>query len=424
MVTARIRHLANIKGDRGATGSRGLQGAPGTFAGASAESVPASEEASVQMSGGPEARYAHFKIPQGLPGLNAVPTDEAIEVLIKNRETLTHGSLTGRFPDKGASVDGMPAFDRLSFEGQIAFADPGDGIGYPCVVSNRDGWIPSGVNYYGFYSTDHAATGSPGIMMVTFDQHGDPWVNPIAILNRGSQLETPWMIKDRARGRLLMYASGSNMNEDPGEHQESNQVTVCWSTTPARFSADPTDWDYQGISHDRRTAQDVFLSQYGDSGHGGYQKPAILGGGFVSTGLTGGVGGLGFRDVYFSTEGTRFFRGYLPMKYFPDANYSLDGKGMVIDHFFEWNGQTWGAIRARYRASGTSQTTGTLLMVARMRDDLATFAGRPQTIFIPPESGNGNNGDIRGFCLVVEDSTFHLYYGSDIVSVNYARVGA
>ncbi len=58
-------------------GAKGDQGVPGTLSSASAESVPAGENAEVIMSGTTEVKHAHFKIPRGLPGLNAVENDAA-----------------------------------------------------------------------------------------------------------------------------------------------------------------------------------------------------------------------------------------------------------------------------------------------------------------------------------------------------------
>ncbi|UOQ58089.1 hypothetical protein MUN78_04385 [Leucobacter allii] len=59
-------------------GERGPQGPPGVASSASAESVPAEEQAAVIMSQEGELVHVHFKVPRGAPGVNAIPTAEAI----------------------------------------------------------------------------------------------------------------------------------------------------------------------------------------------------------------------------------------------------------------------------------------------------------------------------------------------------------
>lgn len=417
MVSVKLRHISNIKGDKGETGSRGLQGAPGTFAGATAETLPSTSEATVSVSGPATARVAHFGIPRGLDGVNAVENDQAVSGYVRNPGTLTNGALTARFPDKGGSLAGMPQFGDLSRQGTVATPASGmENIGYLCVVDNRDGFIPGWPNYIGLFSTDHASQGSPGIMMSLFDSHGDAWVNPIPIVNRGSQLETPWMLFDRARGRVLLYASGPGM-AGTGETQVASQVTACWSTTRHRLSADPTDWTYEGISHDWESSQGGLLTSASHGPmHTGYATAAVIGGSFVSTALAVGGAPGGYRDVWISTDGTKYFRQFTPMGTSPEVTTN-PGESMSVRQLFEWNGQVWGLCHLQPSASGTTQASNGKIAIARVRDDLSSLAGRPQVIFIEP-----NNRAVRACCLLVENSELHLYYSTNTTSIDYAKV--
>lgn len=76
---------------------KGPQGNTGTLAFATAESVPANANAEVEMVGPEENRGAHFKMPRGLPGVNAVPADEAFATYAGASDTLTGKALLGRF---------------------------------------------------------------------------------------------------------------------------------------------------------------------------------------------------------------------------------------------------------------------------------------------------------------------------------------
>ncbi len=81
----------NMRGDKGDKGD------PGSIASASAESVAASESAAVIMTGTEAVKHAHFKVPRGLPGLNAVPTDEGVGAYVAALETATRTALNASF---------------------------------------------------------------------------------------------------------------------------------------------------------------------------------------------------------------------------------------------------------------------------------------------------------------------------------------
>ena len=97
--------LPGAPGDKGDTGLRGLAGPigpAGTIASADAESVPASENAAVIMSGSSEVKHAHFKIPRGLPGVNAVANDTATATYVATPDSETRGALDAEYARKGS----------------------------------------------------------------------------------------------------------------------------------------------------------------------------------------------------------------------------------------------------------------------------------------------------------------------------------
>ncbi|WP_188711347.1 hypothetical protein [Microbacterium faecale] len=100
-MSVRFIPLANINGKDGA---QGPQGPAGTFTSASGHTLPAGSQATVETSGSPTAKHLEIGVPRGLPGLNAVPTDEAMAVLVGAMDTLTGNALENRFVPKNSLV--------------------------------------------------------------------------------------------------------------------------------------------------------------------------------------------------------------------------------------------------------------------------------------------------------------------------------
>lgn len=81
--------LANLKGPKGDKGDTG------TFAAATAESVPDNASAEAIIGGSPSAATVHFKIPRGLrglPGLNAVENDAAFAAYLEDADSETRSA--------------------------------------------------------------------------------------------------------------------------------------------------------------------------------------------------------------------------------------------------------------------------------------------------------------------------------------------
>lgn len=78
-------------------GAKGDKGLTGSLAFATAETVPADQPASVEMVGPESNRGAHFEIPRGLPGVNAVANDEATATYIAAPDSDTAAALGARY---------------------------------------------------------------------------------------------------------------------------------------------------------------------------------------------------------------------------------------------------------------------------------------------------------------------------------------
>lgn len=70
-----------------------LRGPAARITSVSAESVPAGEQAEVEMTGPDQNRGFTFKVPRGLPGTNGVETDEAVATYVTATDTETHAAL-------------------------------------------------------------------------------------------------------------------------------------------------------------------------------------------------------------------------------------------------------------------------------------------------------------------------------------------
>lgn len=94
-------------------GDKGDQGVPGTLSSASAESVPAGAPAEVIMSGTTEVKHAHFKVPRGLSGTNAVENDAAFAEYVAAVDSDTRAALNANFASI-ESVAGRTAADGVT----------------------------------------------------------------------------------------------------------------------------------------------------------------------------------------------------------------------------------------------------------------------------------------------------------------------
>lgn len=94
---AYAQFLANLRGPAGE------QGRPGTFDSATAESVPADQSAEAIISGA-EGEVVHFKIPRGLPGVNAVDNDTAVAGYVAATDSDTRVALAQAVDEDAATA--------------------------------------------------------------------------------------------------------------------------------------------------------------------------------------------------------------------------------------------------------------------------------------------------------------------------------
>lgn len=145
-------------------GDKGDQGVPGTLSSASAETVPSGEPAEVIMSGTTEVKHAHFRIPRGMPGSNAIENDAAVAAYVEGADTATRTALKVATDVDAAAAVSDPA---------SAVRAPLDAL-YPVrllwdpVTETYPDRVPGAVNFFlgGPY---------PGLAM---DPAVDYWVNP------------------------------------------------------------------------------------------------------------------------------------------------------------------------------------------------------------------------------------------------------
>lgn len=90
--------IANLKGE---AGPKGEKGDTGTFVSASAVTVAAGEPARVEILGPEGAKHAKFSVPRGLPGVNAVPSDEFIASVVGAPDSETRIALETQLTDTG-----------------------------------------------------------------------------------------------------------------------------------------------------------------------------------------------------------------------------------------------------------------------------------------------------------------------------------
>lgn len=110
-----------------------LRGPAARITGATVETVPADQPARVTMTGPDQNRKFDFKVPRGLPGVNALDNDEAVATYLRAKDSQTHGALVPAvegiaFPHGGLlprALDIWDAFDGtgLTYSSWIAGID-------------------------------------------------------------------------------------------------------------------------------------------------------------------------------------------------------------------------------------------------------------------------------------------------------------
>jgi hypothetical protein len=114
---------------------KGDKGDPGTFEEVNATTVAADQPINWWITGD-RGQVLNIEVPRGLPGVNAVPTDDAVATLLGAADSQTGGYAAARFARTwnvvGAGIDPTGAADSTTAINAIfAAASPGDTIIFP-----------------------------------------------------------------------------------------------------------------------------------------------------------------------------------------------------------------------------------------------------------------------------------------------------
>ncbi|WEK60491.1 MAG: hypothetical protein P0Y60_14415 [Candidatus Microbacterium colombiense] len=175
-------------------GAKGDKGLTGTLAFVTAETIPADQPAEAQMIGTESNRGVHLKVSRGLPGLNAVPTDDAIATYIPASDTATGRAVrdaTGVLSAAPYIVGDGIADDS---DGLIAAASAANAAGLPLYIPPVDVRITKTVTLYGSVRSEarFLAAGTSNARIVLGRDGSPTAITPSAVtgLTKGSTQTT------------------------------------------------------------------------------------------------------------------------------------------------------------------------------------------------------------------------------------------
>lgn len=171
-----------------------LRGPAARITGVSATSVPAGQDADVDMTGEDQNRQFNFKVPRGLPGVNAVENDEAVATYLSAPDSETAAAL---YAVTGATFSAMDAVETLVKNPDIrAYAAAGNAmqrLQLPTHVADKFQathpsvkFFPEGWNKWRYwmaftpYPLANAAHEDPCIAV---SQDGKTWTTPVGFTN-------------------------------------------------------------------------------------------------------------------------------------------------------------------------------------------------------------------------------------------------
>lgn len=220
-----VTHVANIKGAKGDKGNTGV------LAYVTAETVPADQPASAAMVGPEDNRGAHIQVPRGLPGLNAVPTDEAVSVMLGAEDTLSNASMKAALSTTFLPLSGM----RVPLDLWGDYSGPPT---YDSFISEIDGAllgaatkIDAGLSSGSSPKTIYAYTaGNPDGKRVIMDSgmHGDEGTAAMyawQFFHAFATSTNPIMMALRGRLRIT-WVPFLNASQYCGSRENSNGVNI------------------------------------------------------------------------------------------------------------------------------------------------------------------------------------------------------
>lgn len=439
-----LKWIGNLKGPQG---DRGAPGRPGSIQGATVKMLPAGAQPRVYMTGPEGERIAHFELPRGLPGLNAVPTDEAIATLLRALDTDTneaaHALISRLVPAQtafggGAPTDWSPAqtiITRAQIDSVMGPAGQGTVPYLPHIMKVPVGTPGKLGEYYLYWSTDHS-TGAGGIHMAYADHPLGPWtvVNPATLTipgwmdgmpntgtvqawrgyyhrNRtvytdlgytdpgGTQTEGPWVMPDLSgERRFIMYYQVVV----PAEYRSTYGVqATCFAK-----SDDGINWVrgrkpmpggsiWNDFSRGMAFIYPPRLVIPGD-GHSGYAAMYDIGQQRIGYSLAGGTQ-WSRQAVWLSGDGMSFRMDPRRISYRADVTGTGGLKCTGLFRLIQWRGEVWGYTRVENPGAGTTSPTITQAVVGRMRPDLRDFSGAVyESDWKPHATVDGGDGYLYG----------------------------
>lgn len=406
-----FKYLGNIKG---APGEKGAKGDPGTFAKASAKTVPADEPADVRMRGPQTAREVEFDIPRGLPSPDAVPSDEFVATVLGADDTETGQTYVRRTQEAlvenrgwvagsralAGGVDGsMPVLTK-PLDGPVLRAQDQDArsIYYPSLTDMR----PFGIDEcWMLYSTDHEFThANSGVYLATAPHPLGPWTAKGLIFRddvSGGQTETPSAIfRNPVTGALNFLYSQANVSGALGVQ----------SSLIAKSLDNGATWQRHGVVLDK-------VNGTPGDGHTGYASVFTIGSTMYARSLYGGAG-YGYNALWraplnpYDPWELLGYHGYWPDKVrrfsyagdTPIPSASIDGnvamqnlRAFFGGSVFASQGRLVQLFSAGPRTVGPEQSWRRIV-AAPLRDDL--MSPSEQAVDITPPAQGWEGDDLLG----------------------------
>lgn len=184
MVTTKLVPISYLKGDEG---DKGTKGDTGTFENATAESVAAGTPAAAEIWGA-RKENVHFKIPRGLPGVNAIPAADAVAEYVAAQDSPVRGELEQLFPrkdsltvnlaDHGVDVFNANSDDTDTVQALINTVPEGTTIWAPVgSVLRTRGWTVADKSITFDFSNAHVVKLSPAPILYAVGE----WTTPVSV---------------------------------------------------------------------------------------------------------------------------------------------------------------------------------------------------------------------------------------------------
>lgn len=196
-----------------------LRGPAARITDVTAEAVPAGADAEVVMTGPDQNRQFAFKVPRGLPGVNAIENDEAVATYVAGADTDTRaaldavigGAVAGKVSSSFVSeivTDGAAGVLSLVVQPPTSYFT--DFTEYPTGAQPAD-WVTTGAATR-LWNVQANGSASGGVDLVASGSSGGSLINPLwqEMMRGQTDFEISWKWTQGSPGgniRALMYGS-------------------------------------------------------------------------------------------------------------------------------------------------------------------------------------------------------------------------